>query len=478
MEFGAAPERFEKRLRSRSMSRAAEIGDHGLVLGAGTLLVRMTRDAFGLPVLALDEDRERLFALLAAACGRVASSDVQRHVHGASTYWRRGEKALANIRLAFAQIPRIDEGSDAYRLFLAEELLDEGMSARELTKALGFEAPPELEKFDPDQPRVPAGSGRASGRWTSDGAGAPASGETRGAAPAAAPTPTEPAPIVGFVAAGGGRTLVQVLFGEASASPLLASLAALGELVGAGIVLGAVFVPSPSKAVTEGAIPGQPGLSYRFDRPAGALRLFRRDPAGSVTVVDARLNRDGIFFDAATGKPIARIVGGSLVFDADRLADAVGEPRRRTDAEEPKLCPKPEPDTPHGAKEEAWAYEDQIKRLINPLQPTPRGWGVNLPDPATGRLVFFDDCRRSDGALVEAKSPGFAEKLRKSFFIDGEIFPKEWTERATKQVRAAGWRDVEWYFAEPEAADLARRTFGQDERLKKIKVFYLPAETP
>jgi hypothetical protein len=37
-------------------------------------------------------------------------------------------------------------------------------------KAQGFDpAPLALLKYDPEQPRVPAGSGRESGQWTSDG---------------------------------------------------------------------------------------------------------------------------------------------------------------------------------------------------------------------------------------------------------------------------------------------------------------------
>jgi hypothetical protein len=467
--------RFEKHVRSQPICCAAEIGDEGLVLGAQTVLARMMRDAFGSPILALDEDGERLLALLGVASWRPASSDVLRHVEDASACWRRGEKALANIRLAHAGIPRIEDRAGAYRLFLAEALLDDGMSPRELTKALGLEAPA-LEKFDPSQPRVPAGSGRTSGRWTRGGTGAPAPAESP--APSAAATPKDHAPLFGFVAAGGARTLAQALFGEASGSTLLAGLAVLGETVGAGIVLGAIFVPSPNRSVTEGAIPGLPGLFYHLDAPAGALRLFRNGTAGREVVVSARQERDGIFVDPATGAPIARILGGSLVFDADQLADATGESRLKTRSDEPNLCPKIEPDTPHGAKEPALAYEDQIKLLINPLQPTPRGWGVNLFDPMTGQDVFFDDCRRSDGAMIEVKGPGFDEKLRKSFFQRQEIFPREWTDRALRQVQAADWRDVEWYFAEPEAAEVALRTFKNDKRLKKIRVFHVPAQSP
>jgi hypothetical protein len=71
-------------------------------------------------------------------------------------------------------LPKIDEG-DAYRLFLAGTALEKGVSPSELMKALGFpRAARDIEKYNPDQPRVPAGSGRESGQWTSgdgDGAG-------------------------------------------------------------------------------------------------------------------------------------------------------------------------------------------------------------------------------------------------------------------------------------------------------------------
>ncbi len=37
---------------------------------------------------------------------------------------------------------------------------------------------------------------------------------------------------------------------------------------------------------------------------------------------------------------------------------------------------------------------------------------------------------------------------------------------------------VAWYFAEPEAAERARKLFESDPRLRKIKVIYEPAEVP
>ncbi len=163
--------RFDERLQRFPIGYAIEINDAGLVFGAGTVLARMTQDQCGAPVLDLDTDRQRIYALLAAAYGRTISPDVFKHIEGASEQWRRGDKALANIRLAFARLPRLEDRSDAYRLFHAEDLLDRGLSPRAVMTALGFDrAASDLGKYDPNQPRVPAGNGRQSGRWGDGGA--------------------------------------------------------------------------------------------------------------------------------------------------------------------------------------------------------------------------------------------------------------------------------------------------------------------
>jgi hypothetical protein len=64
-------------------------------------------------------------------------------------------------------LPEIGEDA-AYRLSLAAELIDAGVAPRELARELGLN-PVQfgLSKYDENQPRVPAGSGRESGQWTS-----------------------------------------------------------------------------------------------------------------------------------------------------------------------------------------------------------------------------------------------------------------------------------------------------------------------
>ena len=95
---------------------------------------------------------------------------IVKNIEKASEQWGLGEKALAHIHLAFTGLPRLESANDAYRLYLAEALLDDGLPPREMLAELGlFRAMRQLDKFDPDQPHVPAGSGRESGQWTKDG---------------------------------------------------------------------------------------------------------------------------------------------------------------------------------------------------------------------------------------------------------------------------------------------------------------------
>ena len=86
-------------------------------------------------------------------------------------FWTRGDKFLAQLHLTYARLPPLSE-EQAFALCAADELLKEGMTPRALMKGLGLDpaALDGLEKYNPDQPRVPAGNGRASGRWGSGGA--------------------------------------------------------------------------------------------------------------------------------------------------------------------------------------------------------------------------------------------------------------------------------------------------------------------
>lgn len=144
-------------------SRAIAITESGLFLGSASRLARMRQDGQG---LALDADRSRLLALLSVVSGYSVQADILKPIEAASDYWRRGDKALANLRLAFSALPQVAAPADADRLCLAEHLLDNGMTPLALMKALGLDTGVlDFEKYNRDQPRVPAGNGIESGRW-------------------------------------------------------------------------------------------------------------------------------------------------------------------------------------------------------------------------------------------------------------------------------------------------------------------------
>jgi hypothetical protein len=142
-----------------------EISGEGLMLGAGTVLAGMAREGRGRPRLALD-DEPRVMALLATAYERPVEVRLLAKLRRAAELWNDGEKALAHIHLAHTGLPPC--GPDqALRLFVAAELIEAGVTPETLMKAQGFDpAPLAMLKFNPAQPRWPAGTGRDSGRWS------------------------------------------------------------------------------------------------------------------------------------------------------------------------------------------------------------------------------------------------------------------------------------------------------------------------
>jgi hypothetical protein len=153
--------------RARRLYPRMEISGEGLMLGAGTVLAGTARDECGRPRLALD-DEPRALALLVTAYDRPVEAYILAKIRRAAELWSEGDKALAHIHLAYARLPPCDE-EQALRLFVADELLEAGVTPRTLMKAQGFDpAPLDLLKanFNPAQPRWPAGSGRDSGEWS------------------------------------------------------------------------------------------------------------------------------------------------------------------------------------------------------------------------------------------------------------------------------------------------------------------------
>ena len=157
-------------------TRTIAMGEAGLLLGAGTILAPFAGSvAKGAGHLAVDP--ERVLALLAVAVGRPVAARVLIGIEAAASHWARGDRALANIRLVFAGLPRLAAPVDADRLAAAAWLLDQGMTPRRLMAELDLDTTPldevdaSVTKYNPDQPRVPAGNGVGSGRWIgADGA--------------------------------------------------------------------------------------------------------------------------------------------------------------------------------------------------------------------------------------------------------------------------------------------------------------------
>lgn len=491
--------RFDARVSRSAIGTAIEINDAGLVFGAGTVLARMTRNQGGEPVLDIDADRQRIFALLAAAYGRTVSPDVFRHIEGASEQWRRGDKALANIRLAFARLPRLETRADAFRLFHAEDLLERGVSPRALMLTFGFDlAAADLAKYDPNQPRVPAGNGRQSGEW----------GDGGGASKPVEPAHTHPASVtITPVAIGskskGSEAFVGATAARAGAGSFLAEitpemLAALTTFAARfsipTAVLGALIIPSPNSGViAQGTLPDHPDVSYRLDRSEGMLVLSARASDGSDVTIRAQ-NCNGIYVDIATGTRIGRDLQGDLFLSWDAVEDAIqakndASPQAAADAQpdnksnEPQLCPAPVPDTPHGASDRTNDYEDDVHARVNPLAPIPRGFAVMFMSPVTGKPVYFDDCFRYTGDLVDgdmhkgdavdAKGPGYEQLLMAGGSLAANVMLKLeiQAEQQTEVTDALGL-GLKWYFAEQGAADYVRKQF--EEEFPDIVIAYMP----
>jgi hypothetical protein len=165
--------------------------DAGLVLGAGSVLSPAGDTARD---ISIDISQPRLLALLAAAHLRAATASGLAHIRRAAERWGEGEDHLASMHLALSRLDRLGRpAADAQRLFLADRLLDGGFRAETIIKALDLPLSGGTWKYSPDQPRVPAGSGRTSGEWTADEASAP------GATPSSARQAASPPAIRGAV---------------------------------------------------------------------------------------------------------------------------------------------------------------------------------------------------------------------------------------------------------------------------------------
>ena len=445
----------------RSNSRIT-LHEHGLMVGNDLALIRLVKGD-----LAIAEDGERCLALLSVLDRRPIDADVLLHFEAAAAYLRRGDKALANLRLAFARLPAISNPFDLQRLRFANELFARGITPRQLMRELALDssALDILAKYSPDQPRVPAGNGRASGQFGSN------SGDQA--------LLSVPGATTGFLE-GAGPEIVGALTRLASSFSVPTA------------VLGALFIPTPnSGGVTEGTLPDSPDVAFKNDGPAGVLTLKTAADGGPEVTVTAR-NENGIFVDVRSGQQIGRNLGGSLFLALDAVHDVLEDarethedegtkPKAAIDDDEPRLCPAPQKDTPHGSSEDAKNYEDDVHARVNPLAPIPREFAVHFTNPQTGESYFFDDCFRYAGDLIDgdmqrgdfadAKSARFGFLLLNPKTRAGVLATFEnAAARQTAAVKGTS-RRIKWYFGSEFAAKQIRDTIGKSYG---ITVAYMP----
>ena len=202
-------------------------------------------------------------------------------------------------------------------------------------KGLGFDAPARgLAKYDPNQPRVPAGSGRNSGRWGSGG----------GAAQTPAPAtnvPRRPSLPPSLPCAPRARrelwpkacSLRRKAARFSRASKHWRRWSAPRRRL-------AIFVPTRGRRVAWRDA-GRAGLSYSFDEPAGLLRLYGEDESGRKPSLRSGCVPMG-FSQRANRRAHRRMMNGSLVFDAV-APELTARVKAQSKRDEPKLCPDPAP---------------------------------------------------------------------------------------------------------------------------------------
>jgi hypothetical protein len=278
------------------------------------------------------------------------------------------------------------------------------------------------------------------------------------------------------------EALSKLAAGEFAASAAGAAAAA------AVAFLGVIFFPAgrAGKPVETGALPASPEITYHWDEGEGVLNLTDTDNSGGTRLLlQATKGADGVIRDAR-GIPVARVLKGSILLDPDLAAEAIeeeaetagglsgmpgGPPNIGNPPNEPRLCPLPERDRAGYRSQRSIDWENKVSDKANPDNPLFRTrynlWGVMLVNENTGERVYFDDCRRSDGTMIESKGYGYAELLTGP--IQTRVMARL-LRQAARQIKAAAGRPIEWHFAEKEAADIMRDAFAYQRWTGKITV--------
>jgi hypothetical protein len=486
---------WHARERSIVISPVLTLAPQGLVLGAGTVLV----SADGPHRLkSLEGEEARVLALLSAAYGKAIAPRIVGNIKRAARAWGEGDDCLAYIHLAHARLPELpDPVEAARRLFMADGFMKAGTSPRVVFQALGFGGAyvDAVEKFfNPDEPRVPAGSGRTSGEWTRE-----LSGDEQGAnggedqadtqrAVRQGPTSTATEPTIN------GRSL-SLLGPTPAAAPesmsmgtrllswmadldavQIAELGAYASRVltpadAAALVFGILFVPSPNNIRVEGEVADIPGLRYSWNSDELTLHLTY-DQAGEQRTFAAYL--DGDEFRDEDGRVIGHVIGGNKV--AIDLFAVLPDLVKKSD--EPRLCPAPALDVPGSDRglqyeeDRARQYEDFLKNLINPDAPTPSGYVYYLPKPKDGEPVSYDDCQKKTTILFEYKGDYGNLLTFPSYAVE------DFLDQSARQIAASGGRPVVWIFTDKEDALRTQKLFEETKEGRQyITIVHVPWPT-
>jgi hypothetical protein len=176
---------------------------------------------------------------------------------------------------------------------------------------------------------------------------------------------------------------------------------------------------------------GPSQIRYYWSPDETVIRIQYRYVNGETRTTSGNLGRGGEFRDPQ-GRPIARLIkAAGVVVQLSALEDLA-----ETD-DNPRLC-KDQPDEDrNGARAADRDYEDFVKRYVNRDKPTPRGFGYALVNPvAPSGLTYFDDCRRSDGAMIEAKN-NYAGLIARLGGNEKFYLRDQWLEQSKNQLAAA-----------------------------------------
>jgi hypothetical protein len=376
----------------------------------------------------------------------------------------------AKVSAAVDGLGETEGGGLVRNMQLAHALLKAGLPAARVRRLMRSKVAERLLKYSADQPRVPAGSGRTSGQWTSGAAGQAAGPAHVDRRPRpkhiVAARPKAPPPHSTVTAARPKATLGH----RPDTSNLRAAMAGVGVLgpTNPGVNIGGLSEPAlgglatfiRGLAISPEAMASAAfgGLTLAMIPTNGPLGGWIKLPGPGNVSVFRHLDEPGLTFrwtvDGVQHEWMAAPAAGGVYLGPDgkaiarwtRIASGLAllvSTAALLNDDRPKLCPATVPDR-RGTI--GLAYEYFMKRLINPLNPTPTEMAYGFHGP-TGNLVRIDDCQQQTGMLFEYKGPGYADHFAKKDFIWDKCYD-DMVGQAERQLEATDGKQLTWIFAE------------------------------